>query len=384
MFDISGKRWFMGKGKAVQGVTVLDESSIGTTDFQILQVQFGDGSCDLYAYITDEAAAGPLLAQGFEAGSIAAKNGTFQFHKTERFPEGLPLKQATALAAEQSNSAFFLKGQFFFKLFRRLQAGPHPEQEIMAQLNSEGFDKVPQLFGHVSYKSLDGKTYALGILENHVAGSQNAWDLFTGNTDTGLLQGYARELGCTTAQMHQALKGLEGTPTQPEDVPYDKLINLLKTSGREDLVPRVEFLKEKNSNPSIPQGDSPLEPQRIHGDYHLGQVLWNGEHFTVLDFEGEPTRALDYRRRFRSPAADIAGMLRSFGYASAVRQAPDNFEQTMDGAFLEGYSEVSGIEIPLLKETARPFILGKAIYEACYELEYRPDWFWIPEQALKD
>jgi maltokinase len=83
-------------------------------------------------------------------------------------------------------------------------------------------------------------------------------------------------------------------------------------------------------------------------------------------------------------------MLRSFAYASAVRQNnegksfPTDFEQITVEAFLQGYSEESGIPVPQLKEEASPYILGKAIYEACYELEYRPDWFWIPEKALKN
>ena len=125
-----------------------------------------------------------------------------------------------------------------------------------------------------------------------------------------------------------------------------------------------------------------LTPQRIHGDYHLGQLLYKDGKFIVLDFEGEPTRTLEYRRRLRSPAADIAGMLRSFAYASAIRSDKE-FEQVTAEAFLQGYSQESSISVPQLKEDASPYVLGKAIYEACYELEFRPDWFWIPERALK-
>ena len=111
-------------------------------------------------------------------------------------------------------------------------------------------------------------------------------------------------------------------------------------------------------------------------------MLYKDGKFIVLDFEGEPTRTLEFRRRLRSPAADIAGMLRSFAYASAVR-GDKEFEQVTAEAFLQGYSRESGIPVPQLKEEASPYVLGKAIYEACYELEFRPDWFWIPERALK-
>jgi len=99
----------------------------------------------------------------------------------------------------------------------------------------------------------------------------------------------------------------------------------------------------------------------------------------MIDFEGEPTRSLDYRRTVRSPAVDIAGMLRSFAYAGAVAK---NDPTEAQKAFVTGYSKVSGISIDEIEKECKPYILAKAIYEACYELEFRPDWFWIPSKAL--
>lgn len=380
--DISTKRWFMGKGKPVQEIVIVDETHVQNVTLQILQVKFQDGTSDLYANVTDETRIGELLAAGFE-GYIG--NDTFEFSRTALFPASLPLSQARPLAAEQSNSAFCLQGQFFFKLFRRLQAGPHPEQETMLHLNKSSFDKVPQLYGYVNYKDRNGNSYAIGILESHVPDAQNAWDIFTSCDDIEFLKKCAFELGKTTAQMHEALRDLPGCRIQAEEVPFEKLIGLLKANGHTDLVPRIESLEKAHCCESTHATPNMLQAQRIHGDYHLGQVLWNGKNFTILDFEGEPTRSLEYRRRLRSPATDIAGMLRSFAYASAVQNAQDmSFEQITANAFLQGYSEVTGINSAALKEIAQPFILGKAIYEACYELEYRPDWFWIPEQALKN
>jgi len=83
-------------------------------------------------------------------------------------------------------------------------------------------------------------------------------------------------------------------------------------------------------------------------------------------------------------------MLRSFAYAEAVRQAniPEEKRSSEPCSyglnFLIGYSQESGIPIKQLEEESRPYILSKAVYEACYELEFRPDWFWIPEKALKE
>ena len=392
--DITSKRWFMGKGQPVRQIDEMDSAEIAGCKLQILQVEFENNSRDLYATIEDETKTGTLLAECFGGAPsvqiFKTEKGQFVFTRTCKIDKDT-LAQASALGAEQSNSAFFVKGKYFFKLFRRLHAGTHPEQEILLQLNKNHFDGVPQLLGYAEYQT-NGNSYAIGILENHIDGAQNAWDLFTGK-QTLFLENAALWLGETTAKMHQALKGLKGTGAQPEKPPFEKLVKLLKANGKKDLVPLVDKLSCSQEPSSSKQTQGSFVPQRIHGDYHLGQLLFNGKDFIVLDFEGEPTRPLEFRRRLRSPAADIAGMLRSFAYAEAVRDANAPAEAKKKGTnssssyglnFLVGYSKVSGIPIKQLEEESRPYILSKAIYEACYELEFRPDWFWIPEKALKE
>ena len=394
--DITHKRWFMGKGRPIHSIEELDSLPIGGTKVSIVQVRFENGEYDYYTVIEDERKIGAILADYY--GNSLSKE---------------MLLRAVPLNAEQSNSAFYSKGEFFFKLYRRLQVGEHPEAEILKHLSqkaAQGFPKIaPEFYGNFSHTKA-GETRTLGILEEHIPDAVNAWEFFTDlkNRDAEFYRKAALELGRTTAQMHKALKDLDGTAPQAEEVPYDKLIGLLKANGKEALVTRVESIRSQNerATPDLVRDDKQnadipkLLPQRIHGDYHLGQLLYKSGKFIVLDFEGEPTRTLEYRRRLRSPAADIAGMLRSFAYASAVRQqnsaidchAPlsgarndvyiENFEQLSAEAFLQGYSEESNIPVQQLKEEASPYVLGKAIYEACYELEFRPDWFWIPERAL--
>ena len=377
--SLETKRWFMGKGRKVNSIEEYDSFPCGGTKVSIIKVCFEKGECDYYATIEDESKMGAVLAEYF--GQSFSKE---------------TLLHAKPLNAEQSNSAFYSKGEFFFKLYRRLQIGEHPEAEIMKHLSkktAQGFHKIaPEFYGDFSYTK-DGDTRTLGILEEHIPDAKNAWEIFTDkqNGDAEFYKNASWLLGRTTATMHKALKDLEGTAPQAEEVPYDKLIGLLKANGKEDLVARVENIRSLQAREDKQNGRASkcadeacvLAPQRIHGDYHLGQLLYKDGKFIVLDFEGEPTRTLEYRRRLRSPAADIAGMLRSFAYASAVR-GDNNFEQTAAEAFLLGYSEESGIPVPQLKEEASPYVLGKAIYEACYELEFRPDWFWIPEKALKN
>ena len=389
LHSITQQRWFMGKGRKISSIEEHDSLPIGGTKVSILQVHFENEEYDCYTVIEDESKIGAVLAEYFGQ----------NFSKEK-------LLRAKPLNAEQSNSAFYSKGEFFFKLYRRLQVGEHPEAEIfehLAKKVKQGFPQIaPEFYGDFSYTK-DGEKRTIGILEEHIPEAQNAWELFTDikNGDAEFYKSAAFELGRTTATMHKALKDLDGTAPQPEEVPYDKLIGLLRANGKENLVTRVECIRSQQARDDKQNADLPkLAPQRIHGDYHLGQLLYKSGKFIVLDFEGEPTRTLEYRRRLRSPAADIAGMLRSFAYASAVRQqnstidchAPlsgarndvyiENFEQLSAEAFLKGYSEESGISEQQLKEEASPYVLGKAIYEACYELEFRPDWFWIPEKAL--
>ena len=394
--EISKKRWFMGKGQALRLIEELDSIDLGESKLQILQVEFENGSRDIYANIEDESRIGAILAEGFGgAPSVQiykASNGQFVFSRTNKLDKDA-LSQATALGAEQSNSAFFVKGKYFFKLFRRLHAGIHPEQEVLSQLNKNHFDRVPRLLGHIEYQR-NGNSYAIGILENHLEGATSAWNMFTQELSEGSLvfSHIAYQIGVVTAQMHRALKSLKGSAQRPEEPPFDKLIQLLKVNKKNDLIHLVEEIRlSRKTSQNDTKDVSCFTPQRIHGDYHLGQLLYKNTDLTILDFEGEPTRSLEYRRRLRSPAADIAGMLRSFAYADAVRQkkAPTltksqaNYYDA-DLCFLMGYSNESGIPIKQLEEESRPYILDKAIYEACYELEFRPDWFWIPEKALKN
>jgi maltokinase len=127
---------------------------------------------------------------------------------------------------------------------------------------------------------------------------------------------------------------------------------------------------------------------RTHGDYHLGQALWVEDGWVILDFEGEPARPIVDRRRKRSPLRDVAGMLRSFAYASNAAEIehavepPDGWEQRARDAFLLGYlSKVDSTLLPsgsALERLLAVFELEKAVYELRYELDNRPGWVRIP------
>lgn len=391
--DISVKRWFMGKGRTIKAIREKDSTDIGDTRLIIAEVEFQDHSKDLYTLVEDENRIGRILEEAFADGASSSvfqgRQGHFIFKNTGKLPTKY-FRALKPISSEQSNSAFFTPGKVFFKLYRRLQAGVHPEAETLEQLNEKDFPSAPRFYGSFSYRDDDENLYTLGIIEEHVTGYRDAWEYFNTQMDAKA----AKVLGIETARMHHALKNLAGKNSSSEEVPFQKLKDLLNANKNDDL---NSGLKQKvlQALPNLEQAFSqaihaskeasathPFAPQRIHGDFHLGQVLIgeNGSPtFKILDFEGEPTRSIEFRRTLRSPAVDIAGMLRSFRYAAANSGLES---KTAEEAFIEGYSQESGICEATLKCEVAPYIIAKAVYEACYELDFRPSWFHIPATAL--
>ena len=384
----SKQRWFMGKNRTITQIDALDSAEVGGTRVRLFKVSFDDGESDIYTFIDDENAVGKILEDAFLDGALqsvfSGDRGFFSFKTTYPLPRS-PLASIKPISKEQSNSAFCAPGKFFFKLYRRLEPGLHPESEILEAMNKADSGRVPRLYAVCNYKSKRGEIYTWGILEEHFPNALDAWGEFCKNMDCN----DAFQLGMSTAQMHESFKNLGGPLYSDIEPPFERLTQLLKNSTDSEYAPPLrerlpELRIRYNDLLRETQNDKIFKRQRIHGDYHLGQVLItqsaNGtKHFEIIDFEGEPTRSLDYRRTCRSPAVDIAGMLRSFAYAGAVSKT-DPAEAEL--AFVTGYSKVSGISTSAILKESKPYILAKALYEACYELEFRPDWFWIPAKAL--
>lgn len=389
--DIIGKRWYMGKGRTPTHFEQIDELTIGSASISLVSLRFREGEPDLYLLTGNDDFIGPLLyrALGKTVGSksFRSKKGIFSFVTYSKFGRD-DLESLKPVSAEQSNSSFVAPGKIFFKIFRRLQAGAHPEEEVLRFLNEQGYQGSPELLASCRYTSDDGKTFVLGILEKHIPGAQNAWDVFTREPTAEK----AYELGSETARMHNALREMDGCEAPSEMPPIEKLRRLLEQSatasgfpdaaGNDELTAVQAILPrlQKIWTDTAPNKSVLFKPQRIHGDFHLGQVLMTPDaRFKMIDFEGEPTRSLEFRRGLRSPAVDVAGMIRSFAYAEAVsKKNMDNVRQ----AFIQGYAKTANVSGNALQQELKPYIIAKAIYEACYELEFRPDWFWIPARAL--
>jgi maltose alpha-D-glucosyltransferase/alpha-amylase len=185
-----------------------------------------------------------------------------------------------------------------------------------------------------------------------------------------------------------------------KQVPY--FTKDLKQQGREVLSYEQAILERFQG---LLRGKIAATKMRIHGDYHLGQVLFTGNDFVIIDFEGEPARALSERRLKRSPLRDVAGMIRSFHYAAyaalfkQVVHNPDDMHRLevwadlwykcAAGAFLKSYrNTVKGTDLlprdeRVLERLLETLLLEKVIYELGYELNNRPEWIAIPLKGIR-
>jgi maltokinase len=318
------------------------------------------------------------------------------------------------IGVEQSNTSLVYDEKLILKLFRRLLPGPNPEVEVTAALTRVGFPWVAEALAIESAHGHD-----LALLQPFLAGAVDGWalaltslrDLF-GVHDTqsmpvidlsqpppdldpadagGDFSGEARRLGETTANMHIALAEAFGRrPGDPGTWADDIEVQARRSLG--DVVPALAIIDELrlvDPGPAI----------RTHGDYHLGQVMRTDAGWYVLDFEGEPDRPLEERQRPTSPLRDVAGMLRSLHYASAVAlaerdgdefaQAASSWEARNRQAFLDGYLPVAAkggilpVDQASIDAVLAAFELEKAVYELSYERAHRPDWEHIPRTALR-
>jgi len=319
------------------------------------------------------------------------------------------------VGVEQSNTSLVYDDRLILKLFRRLQPGPNPEVEVTERLAALGFEHVAAPMASMAYDDIH-----LAVVQPYLLGGTEGWamaltslrDLF-GVHDTqplpvidpsapppvadpaeagGDFSGEAERLGVVTAQLHLAMA--EAFGKQRGDAP----------AWADSIAAQAAALAPGDLDPELPravldtlrQVTDPGASIRVHGDYHLGQVMRTDAGWFVLDFEGEPIRPVAERRRPTSPLRDVAGMLRSFHYASmsglASRsdiEVAEAWEDRNRGAFLDGYlTEASkGDILPTDPESVdavlSAFELEKAVYELGYEMAYRPNWIGIPRAALR-
>ncbi|MDO5034034.1 MAG: phosphotransferase [Actinomycetaceae bacterium] len=299
-------------------------------------------------------------------------------------------ERAFVLTGEQSNTSVRFGGDFacVLKFLRVLHPGTHPEVEVTKALAKGGWKHVPKpiayLSEHVAVSGLAGEV-VLGFAGQAVEEARDGFELFvemaTAGTDPTQL---AHELGKVTAGLHENMAQAfgESEASGPDALKERLHVNLSAAAAE------VPFLRDGEITEALASkideiGDLQTLPPhiRIHGDYHLGQVLLGKEGWVILDFEGEPLRPLEERRVPDLALRDVAGMLRSFDYAAAKGGGSDEWLKNARDAFIAGYTADGGFG-PIESELVRVLEIEKAAYEAVYEYRMRPDWIWIPSNAL--
>jgi maltokinase len=304
------------------------------------------------------------------------------------------------VGVEQSNTSLVYDDRLILKVFRRVLPGPNPDVEVTTALAQRGFTHVAEPVAN--WRQDD---YDLAVAQRFLAGGAEGWalaltslrDLYASDDEDpadagGDFADEARRLGEVTADLHVALADAFGRDAGDKDAWAEGMAEQLERVRHPDL-DRTLVAKGLDK---LRQITDPGACIRVHGDYHLGQVIRTDSGWYVLDFEGEPARPLAERIRPTSPLKDVAGMLRSFDYASQVAMVEWGedvsglaraWEARNRNAFLEGYlakAREGGVlpEEGSWTAVLAAFELDKAIYELAYEQANRPEWVHIPLGAI--
>ncbi|MEX0966147.1 MAG: maltose alpha-D-glucosyltransferase [Bacteroidia bacterium] len=503
-------RWFGGKSRAVQSLSISSRIDLKIADLQaswvIINIGYNEGLAETYQIplafmpykkeedfreIPKNGVITQLTLGGSEGvlfdavysehfrnhlfenirlnRSVKANEGNLVFSSGNESGK-LKMKElhSKVLNAEQSNTSLIYGDAYFLKLYRKLDNTLNPDLEITQFLSDKaGFEHVPHFVGAVKYTNKPASEMVLGMMQELVPNQGDAWeytkdvlgryfervltspkdppsrlvkkDILTPlafnelSEDIRQLMGPVyheriRLLGQRTAEMHIALASHRNAPGfEPE--PFSLHYQRSLFSSLQSLT-RSSFQVLQKSLSKLPEEmqeeareifkmksrvldyfrqifDHKINNMKIrtHGDYHLGQVLWTGKDFMIIDFEGEPARPYSERRLKRAAMRDVSGMIRSFHYAAYSTLLQDDYRKFRpDGTldkwaevwyncitrfYLSSYRERVGESdfIPDNEEDFRTlleiFLLEKAVYELSYELNNRPGWTMIPLRGIR-
>ncbi|WP_193721630.1 hypothetical protein, partial [Georgenia subflava] len=323
--------------------------------------------------------------------------GRARGHRAGLLP-ALRVRGSSVLRGEQSNTSIIVDAvdaddpatarPVILKVFRVLHPGRNPDVEVQQALALAGSPHVPTPLGDVLGQWPDGGHQVEGHLafaQEFLPGVQDAWRVALAALAAGEDLGpRARALGEATAEVHATLAAVLPTSRAEESSRTTALATWRARYA--DACAEVPALSARAAEVQavLAAGAEAGWPllQRIHGDYHLGQVIdAPGRGWVLLDFEGEPLRPLAERTLPDLPQRDVAGMLRSFDYAAAsVPGAADapGWAARARAAFLDGYAHLSRQDPRAEPALLRALELDKALYEVVYEARNRPDWLPIP------
>ena len=430
------QRWYAGKGRRVAAYDVVLLATLvpgpPTLVDAVARLDFADGESDHYQLLLavrrdrpdrlEHSLLGPIedawlydgahdseltgeLVRRIDAGESV---GSMRLARIGAEPLDTSLT-SLVLPVEQSNTSLCYGDAYFLKLFRRLVAGVNPELEVTRALTEAGSRHVVPPLGWME-TALDGEPATLGLLQPFLSSATDGWamagasvrDLYAeadlhADEVGGDFAGEAQRLGRATAEVHLDLA--RALPTAVAGA--SELVGLAgrmqqRLSAAVDVVPGLEPYADPLAAAfaEVAKLTGPVPVQRIHGDYHLGQVLRTDAGWVLLDFEGEPAKPLAERRALASPLRDVAGMLRSFDYAARhlLTERPRKnhlgyraaeWSARNRTAFCDGYVQAGGADPGESPVLLRAFELDKAVYEAVYEARNRPTWLPIPLGSIE-
>jgi trehalose synthase-fused probable maltokinase len=393
--------------------------------------------------------------------TLAGRRGAFRCTATAALAEILPTAphECRPVGGEQSNTSVVYDRRVILKLVRRLESGRSAELELSDFLTRQAaFPGAPRLLGAVAYEANGAEPVTVAVLHEFVPNQGDAWTATLerlGEYYAAAIEGRGEEspdpvfaralaaadaheaarLGVLTARLHRALAAappdhpLAAEPIRAQDVSgwTEEMLGQLRratealAAGLPSLPPSLRGVAQRVAGEGarlaeglrglalLPTGG--VAKVRVHGDYHLGQLLRTADGFTILDFEGEPARSLAERRAKQCVLKDVAGMLRSFAYAAQVglgrrlEASPNDarlaerlrpwaqaWEDGARAAFLEAYlAEIARAGGPAIVPPEREafdralhaYELDKTLYELEYELTHRPAWVSVPLVALE-
>ena len=435
---------------------VPDNSVIGEplADIAIISpAQFGDATGTLIDGIYDDAFRAAIYTGIYHRQTVPQVAGTLTFQRGRGLTEGDEYVSSMALPAKSSNSAMTFgpsgREKYFLKLYRKLFDQANPEAEMVAFLSETGgFERIPAFGGSIVWQQPSGPDVNLGMMQEMVANDKDAWmqigdylndflfavpnRMFAINED---VFDKVELLAKRTAQMHLALYQPHNTETDFAPEPFTDDYRQFLATRFADLLDRRYALLLDNYTQLDPLTqrmawvfmeakemieDFVAEFQsrsfdslrvRVHGDFHLEQVLvvpdgdWQTD-FVMIDFEGEPESSIAERKIKHSPLKDVAGAIRSYHYAVCsklfnARETdainPEHLQRVSDrwfylirDTFLNAYLNEFGAPHPLFANNNETnflllvYLLEKAVYELGYEISYRPTWVKIPLRGIID
>lgn len=349
-----------------------------------------------------------------------------------------PVREVRPVGTEQSNSSVIINNSLIFKMIRKIAPGNNPDYDVPSFLwSSTQFRETPEPVGKFTYL-IEGRSYHIGSLSFYLSSATDMWKFLTGTFMELLINDGVRdshevvmnllrtssELGVVTSALHSSLSHDTPLPDfkpsriEESDISRwrEEYLLTFKTFKKTWVLSDKYDEKEKwNRIVSDVMFDNIIEQHsmgidalkgklihkiRIHGDYHLGQVLIKDGHYMIIDFEGEPLHTLDYRNSKFCPIKDVAGMLRSISYAveysiqqNARKESTVTFARNllseMRNEFLRGYLQAYDPGVPYLppkftdfQEILQFYEIEKTVYEALYELSNRPHFLSIPMRSL--